>query len=933
MTLRRASFIGLGVVAALLLTLAALWLARARLVAEFAQRYFDQHGVAAQVEIGALGFSGVTGRFALGPRGAPELAAERIELFFDPLRWKPYLVEVRLVNPVVRATVSEQGQVTLPSLQAWLDSLGRSNEKSPYVSDDLVIAVIGLKALLATPAGPMEINGAARIVHNMPEELSLSLKPGAFNWRGQRVTARTVTLDLSRTGALAVRLAGDFANDKAQGQGITLSLDMTGLRFSSDGRVEGEGAKVMFTADAIAAAGVTVAGLDGRFVVPTLRVAGNVLETPKLEGSVTARNVAAAGAQVSDMRFTWNTTGIRASAAEVTGEGDVALSANAMLPPALVKIIRAFPALAMEPPLAAAIGRNLGRFGVSLKAHGAYRDGKLNARLTAPLTLRASGGGVLQVPQLSLSGTPQALGGNLRASLSGGGLPPLNLAVSRFGWNGKTLTAATALDSQLDFAVLRGIKASVNGEAVYADGEFRFTQAACVAASLEALGPLARGIKGQICPAAAPLFRFGRDGWRFDAEAREATAFLPLANADLTGGAAMLSFNGTGGLSGAVTVKAAKLADKVVPARFNPEEGAGEIMLASNVWRGNFESHDGSGNRLGSVSFQHAMATAAGSAHVEAPLVFAEGKLQPERLSSMLAMLRQASGRAEFKGDFTWNSTGLLTHTGTLAVRDFSFLSPMGRATALDTTLNLTSLLPPVTAPGQQLKIGRIAWTIPFTNMALNFTFSPTSLKLEQFGTDFATGHVALAPFSLNPTAPVVSSTATLTSLSLEPLIAASNLSGKVSLIGKVSGIVPFTAGPEGFRIKDGKLKSDGPGRLELGRALWGDSAKAANAVQDFAYQALENLAFDSLAADLNSVDGGRLQIVFHIQGRSDPPRPQTADVAVSDIVNGTALLKPVPLPSGTPITLTLDASLNFDELLKSYGEAWSKSLSGLGAK
>ncbi len=39
----------------------------------------------------------------------------------------------------------------------------------------------------------------------------------------------------------------------------------------------------------------------------------------------------------------------------------------------------------------------------------------------------------------------------------------------------------------------------------------------------------------------------------------------------------------------------------------------------------------------------------------------------------------------------------------------------------------------------------------------------------------------------------------------------------------------------------------------------------------------------------------------------------------MADIINGTALQKPVPLPSGTPIDLTLDTSLNFDELLKSY--------------
>ena len=101
--------------------------------------------------------------------------------------------------------------------------------------------------------------------------------------------------------------------------------------------------------------------------------------------------------------------------------------------------------------------------------------------------------------------------------------------------------------------------------------------------------------------------------------------------------------------------------------------------------------------------------------------------------------------------------------------------------------------------------------------------------------------------------------------------------------------------------------------------------------MQDLAYQALENLAFDSLTADINSVADGRLQIVFHVKGRSDPPQPQQAQVAIADIINGTALQKPIQLTSGTPIDLTLDTSLNFDELLKSYAEAWSKTLAQTG--
>src|SRR5690349_7790163 len=96
-----------------------LWIARARLAAELARNYFSSHGVAADIEIGALDFSGLSGRFSLGPTNAPELAAESLEVRFDPLSWRPRIVEVRLLKPVVRARMEAQGKLTLPSLQAW----------------------------------------------------------------------------------------------------------------------------------------------------------------------------------------------------------------------------------------------------------------------------------------------------------------------------------------------------------------------------------------------------------------------------------------------------------------------------------------------------------------------------------------------------------------------------------------------------------------------------------------------------------------------------------------------------------------------------------------------------------------------------------------------------------------------------------------------
>src|SRR5689334_17374662 len=120
MTWRRIIGVGLLGLAAILLLL---WILRAQLAAELTRQYFRGHGIASSVEIEGLGLSGVSGRFALGPAEAPDVSAERIELRFDPLRLMPKVVEVRLVNPVIRARVAENGAVTLPSLQSWIDSL------------------------------------------------------------------------------------------------------------------------------------------------------------------------------------------------------------------------------------------------------------------------------------------------------------------------------------------------------------------------------------------------------------------------------------------------------------------------------------------------------------------------------------------------------------------------------------------------------------------------------------------------------------------------------------------------------------------------------------------------------------------------------------------------------------------------------------------
>ncbi len=885
-----------GLAAALLL----LWLVRAQFAAEIARRYFRSHGVESQVEIGALGLSGVSGRFALGPADAPDLAADHIELRFDPLGWTPRLVEVRLVHPVMRAQIGADGKPHLGSLQTWIDSLGRQQGKSRFVSDDLAVSLTGLRLLLATPGGALEIDGDARLVKNLPVALVLSARPATLAYQGARVMLRAASLNFDAVhGVFAARFSGAVQGAGMEGRDVEAQFDTDGLTWDTANNrllVNASSARLQVHAASLASA---------------LSVAAPTLD-------LTARNIHLASA-----------------AGQWDAKADLAGTAGAGLDIAL-------PALrAADPALADALRQNLAHLELGIAGHLERQDGKIRFTLAAPLTLKGAHGGLLRLPMLAVSGTSDSLNASLDAALSGPGLPTARLALRNLVWTGGGFTSDAALAARFGFAMLRGADIAADGALSWQSGRYAFTPKTCARAALAAFHPgasdLARNIRAAICPLTGkPLITGEGAHWILSGAAHDASADLPLANVHADHMAATLAFTGDGApQGGTATVTAAEISDRAPGPRFQPLAGSGAATLANGVWRGRFAVTGPKNSPLGETSFLHTMASGIGSAHITAPnIAFAPDHLQPVDLSPFLVALRRAEGAVAFTGDIGW-TRNTITSRGRLSVAALDFLTPLGKAHAVKTDIALSSLLPPITAPGQAIAIARIDWTLPFSAVDLLFAFSPAAIHLDKADTDIAQGHASLGALTVNLADPGhLAGAAQLNGIALSALVAASNLGSKVKLDGKISGRVPFILGPEGFRIAGGHVAADGPGRLSVDRALWvqGDAALNSNAVQDFAYQALENLAFESLSAELNSVAGGRLQIVFHIKGRSDPPKPQVAEVAITDILNGTALYKPIPLPSGTPIDLTLDTSLNFDELLKSYAEAWSKTLNPVGA-
>ena len=83
----------------------------------------------------------------------------------------------------------------------------------------------------------------------------------------------------------------------------------------------------------------------------------------------------------------------------------------------------------------------------------------------------------------------------------------------------------------------------------------------------------------------------------------------------------------------------------------------------------------------------------------------------------------------------------------------------------------------------------------------------------------------------------------------------------------------------------------------------------------------MENLAFSTLSAKVDSRPDGRLAVLFHIIGKHDPPQRQEIRLGLMELIQRKFLNRKLPLPSDTGVDLTLDTTLNLDDLLADYAE------------
>ena len=953
------------------LILLALYAARRVLAREALVAWLRSKGVEASAEVRALGPSGVAGSVVVGDPRRPDLSVERVDVGYGLTGRGLQVRSIRLSGPILRARLNG-GRFSAGSLDPLIEAL-RQGRQQPNAPTPTITVERG-RLLLATDYGPVDASADALVAQGRVQQLAARLAPLRLAGRGFEVRLGEAAFGLRSAGA-ATELSLDapivtLAAGRLSAANGRLVMRATATCFELERRCAPQpiAARAEISGERLAYAGYALrrglisATLDGQAVgsARDLTLRGRATAALRAGGAQAANGVAGPLRGVLAAEdLAWRRRNGDAVSANVTASAnlDSYRRADARLERASIAVRGpvALDRRGVEADLvASALGHGAWN-GLGPPAAGdsaeivAVRRAARGFRFAAPgLALRADAGrfsfAVLQPVRL----TPDAggavvlakAGSGWRLSAAGGGLPKIDADIRSFALESGGAVASGRVRAGLSIGPIRDGDFEAAGTLRIAGGETSFTSAGCArlaAARLDFGGNDVTKVSGRLCAAGGPLIRLGRGDWRIAGRAEDFAGNVPFLQARFSNAAGSVQAGSRGGQLDAQARFTAQAADAAAQTRFRPVEVAGAARLGGGLWTSDLSIRGGAGTRIAQVALRHDAVSGQGGMTIETgPLRFAQGGLQPAALSPMAAVIgSSAEGEAQFSGAFAWTPKNA-TSSGVLEVAGLDFQSPLGRVSGLSGRVVFSSLAPLTAQPGQSLQAAEIATPIgPLARAEARFGLRAEALEVSQAQAAVGGGLVRVERLEVPlSTGRPIRGVLHLDAAQLHDVVEASPFADRVDLDARMSGAIPFTIEGEKVRVSGGALHAVQPGRLSIRRtaltaveASGGAAAPRAptapqvptDAFSDFAYQAMENLAFTTLAVSIDSRPNGRLGMIFHVIGKHDPPQHQEIRIPVFDLVGRKFLNRKLPLPSGTGVDLTLDTTLNLDDLLSDY--------------
>ena len=253
-------------------------------------------------------------------------------------------------------------------------------------------------------------------------------------------------------------------------------------------------------------------------------------------------------------------------------------------------------------------------------------------------------------------------------------------------------------------------------------------------------------------------------------------------------------------------------------------------------------------------------------------LEFRGGGLQPVDLSRALADFRKAEGAVEVEGAFSLDPKAGVRGRGRLVFDGLSMDSPAGRVEGLSGAVAFDRIMPPRTAPRQELKIKKLVAAMPLEDISVRWQLGSEKghphVTLDHAEARVAGGTIMLEDTIVRPDAASNSVDLRLDRLSLAKLFEDLDVEA-LSGTGTLSGTIPVRYGDKGVVIADGLLRAEENGvlRVQLGatkQVLERQGEQVALMVQ-----ALENFHYETLELRVARPPGGQLELGVHMEGKN----------------------------------------------------------------
>ena len=939
------------IAAILAATLISAYACRRSIAGALVERYFATFGVTSKIEVTRLDLDAVTARVRLGLPASPDATGT----LDASIGWAGLTPGVRSLQVTGARVVTRFNgrRLSLGAEDKLLDFLlSRPSGRTPPD-----ITVEGAAVVVETPQGRMDLTLDAGLMSGAVRTLRARLLPGELRGEGLSVGIQGGTVRVkSQSGRLEVRaeamgrMSADARGTPARlehlqvsVEGSDLELDaVRGFNLAGHLKLQAEARNVEFG---------RVVGEHIAVVVdiPTSHLSGS---PPQIDADLSAD----VRAQGLSMQFDEGTTFIRQAEARMRGSVKPGSSGPQVDGRADLHVVGEVSdgmarRLAARGPLSGSDNSIASILAGAVRSLAAavedirvtYSSGHIGLALERPALLSGGNGVRVTLEPHALTDLldgDTASGryrGAFKLRVDGGGGPSVSAAVHSYslgvGDDGlPVMSARWHVGARLSVGPVHRLAVTAEGALQAEGGRYRVFIEDCADVSL---GSLVLGgvdfvdVKAKLCGTQAPWLVTAENRWELHSLWRSFSAQLPSVTTSAANGTGRLDLAGSArGMSdGELKITSLQITDVSHAPRFAPLSAEGTLALEDREWAGIVEiALAKRGQSLGRVRLRHSVSNGSGQAQIDmSALEFSPGGLQPSMLSPLLQPLAGAHGRAGFEGALSWTG-GKMSSRGVLRLENLGISSAVGDVTRVKADIELTSLLPPKSAPHQLVSVGEISTVLPVTELSSHLELLPAAVNIEDMRMNFAGGTITLDPATLpfDPKAKM-SVTVRLRDIDLNKLVAASSLGDRLQFDVRVSGAIPLANSAAGLQVTHGFIASTGPGRIEISRRIWSaEAANSGNAIRDFAYQALEHLAVDDLNGKLDSLSDGRLGLVLHVRGRHDPPSAAPTRIGILDFLRGHAFDRPLPLPKGTPIDLTLDSSLNFQGLMDTYRAASS---------